>query len=323
MRGIMGIEVDAMKVSKFGIKYDREWAIYEKDKLGCITQSPEVKLTQLRQRIDKDPATKQKSLVITIIESHRSLAPEGLPHELRIPIHKEPKGEIVDTGKVQGIAEGKQFDEWFSKFLGKDVVFLRSAPGFKKGLPMNILKWGSEEDQTKGFVSKAAIHVVNEASTRDLSKRVLAQYSDPAERERIKITSIAFRPNIIIDSEFAYEEDRMQEARVGNTFLRIVGYCSRCKAVASNYDTNDRNPELEPNPTLAKYRKHELGTLFGTYHQVEVIGSSEQYRRLLPEYALPKDRKFDKIYGIIRRGDDLKVRLSEQRIEFDPSFQAK
>ena len=70
MRGIMGIEVPALKVSKYGIKYDREWAIYEKDKLGCITQSPEVKLTQLRQRIEKDNATKQKYLVISIIESH-------------------------------------------------------------------------------------------------------------------------------------------------------------------------------------------------------------------------------------------------------------
>lgn len=48
MRGIMGIEVDSMKVSKFGIKYDREWAIYDGEKLGCVTQSPEVKLTQLR-----------------------------------------------------------------------------------------------------------------------------------------------------------------------------------------------------------------------------------------------------------------------------------
>jgi hypothetical protein len=188
---------------------------------------------------------------------------------------------------------------------------------------MNILKWGKNEDLTKGFVSKAAIHIVNEASTRDLTKRVLAQYSDPKDRERMAITSIAFRPNIIIDSEFAYEEDRMQEARIGNTFMRLVGYCSRCKAVACNYDTNDRNPELEPNPTLAKYRKHELGTLFGTYHQVEVISSPEQYARLLPEYPPIRDRKFDEIYGIVKTGDELKVRVSEQRIEFDPTFQAK
>lgn len=70
MRGIMGIEVDSLKVSSLGIKYDREWAIYETDKLGCVTQSPEVKLTQLRQKIEKDPATKQKYLVISIIKSH-------------------------------------------------------------------------------------------------------------------------------------------------------------------------------------------------------------------------------------------------------------
>ena len=36
-RGIMGIEVDHVKVSKFGIKYDREWACFDKEKLGAIT----------------------------------------------------------------------------------------------------------------------------------------------------------------------------------------------------------------------------------------------------------------------------------------------
>jgi len=115
----------------------------------------------------------------------------------------------------------------------------------------------------------------------------------------------------------------MQEARIANTFFRLVGFCSRCKAVGNNYETNDRNPEFEPNPTLTKYRKHDLGTLFGTYHQVEVIGTQEQFQRLLPEFEVPKNRKFDSIYGIIRAGDELKVRVDEQRIEFDPLQQSK
>ena len=140
MRGIMGIEVDSMKVSQFGIKYDREWAIYDTDKLGCITQSPEVKLTQLRQRFEKDNGTKQKYLVISIIESHQASAPSGLAKEIKIPIKKNPTGEVVDTGKVRGIKEGAEFDKWFSTFLGKSVIFLRASPDFKKDLPMNILK---------------------------------------------------------------------------------------------------------------------------------------------------------------------------------------
>jgi len=50
---------------------------------------------------------------------------------------------------------------------------------------MQILKWGSDQDLTKGFVSKAAIHIINEASIRDLSKRVDAQYSNEEERNQI------------------------------------------------------------------------------------------------------------------------------------------
>ena len=45
MRGIMGIEVPEIKVTKLGIKYDREWTLADKEKKGCLTQSPEVKFT--------------------------------------------------------------------------------------------------------------------------------------------------------------------------------------------------------------------------------------------------------------------------------------
>lgn len=83
-------------------------------------------------------------------------------------------GDIVDTGKVHGIAEGEVYDRWFSKIIGKEVILLRVAPNFKKGLPMNIMKWGKDEDLTRSFVSKCVLHLVNEASVRDLTKRVLA-----------------------------------------------------------------------------------------------------------------------------------------------------
>ena len=56
----------------------------------------------------------------------------------------------------------------------------------------------------------------------------------------------------------------MQEARIGNVMMRLVGYCSRCKVVTCNYDTFDRNPNLEPTETLAEYRKNEWGTLLIT-----------------------------------------------------------
>ena len=69
MRGVMGIEVPQMKVSKFGIKYDREWSLFDTTKLSVVHQVLQVKLTELRQRIEKNKETKEKWLVISIIDS--------------------------------------------------------------------------------------------------------------------------------------------------------------------------------------------------------------------------------------------------------------
>jgi hypothetical protein len=261
-------------------------------------------------------------LVISIIESCRDQAPTGLSHEIRIPI-RHIEGELVDTGKGQGVRQGKEFDEWFTKFLGREVMVLRSVTSSKKGLPLDVLKWGTSEDTTRTFVSKAVFHTVNEASTKDLEKRVLERYPDPEEREKIQVSSMAFRPNIIIDTGVPYDEDLIQEFRIANTFARNVGFCARCKAVTVNYDTNERNPELEPNPTLNTYRKHALGTLFGTYHMVEIIPDEATFKKLLPGFPVPTDCKFSAKYGIVRVGDNIQVRVKEQRITFDPEFQAK
>ena len=69
MRGVMGIEVPQMKVSKFGIKYDREWSLFDTTKLSVVHQVLQVKLTELRQRIEKNKETKEKWLIISIIDS--------------------------------------------------------------------------------------------------------------------------------------------------------------------------------------------------------------------------------------------------------------
>jgi uncharacterized protein YcbX len=80
----MGIEVDHVKVSKYGIKYDREWAVFDKEKLGAITQAPEVKFTVMRQRIEKDPITKNKYLVFYIIPGHEDIVKTLPSKELKV-----------------------------------------------------------------------------------------------------------------------------------------------------------------------------------------------------------------------------------------------
>jgi hypothetical protein len=72
MRGVMGIEVPAVKITKLGIKYDREWAIYSKDNTGKLRiihpALDDSRMVLLRQKIEKDMTTKDKYLVISVID---------------------------------------------------------------------------------------------------------------------------------------------------------------------------------------------------------------------------------------------------------------
>jgi hypothetical protein len=48
-RGLQPIEVDHIKVSKVGIKYDREWCVYYRnEKMSAITLGPEIKFSLLK-----------------------------------------------------------------------------------------------------------------------------------------------------------------------------------------------------------------------------------------------------------------------------------
>lgn len=83
-------------MSKYGIKYDREWSVYYKnEKMSPITLGPELKFTLLRQRIEKDPKTRQKYLIFSVIDSHKEEADKLPTKELKILIKKKPEGIII------------------------------------------------------------------------------------------------------------------------------------------------------------------------------------------------------------------------------------
>jgi uncharacterized protein YcbX len=60
--------------------------------------------------------------------------------------------------------------------------------------------------------------------------------------------------------------------------LRTVGPCIRCKAIQLNYDSNERNIEMEPSMTLNTFRKNPtLGSVFGMYYQMELLKNKQIY----------------------------------------------
>ena len=90
-------------------------------------------------------------------------------------------------------------NEWFSAAAGCQVVLLHCKLDQLNPNPLKRAILKREGDSAKGFTHDAAIHMVNEASVRDIQARVEQKYPE-SERDQNQIKCDNFRPNILVDS---------------------------------------------------------------------------------------------------------------------------
>ena len=104
------------------------------------------------------------------------------------------------------------------------------------------------------------------------------------------LTMQNFRPNIVVKTSDAHEEDRWLEIQIGDIKFRNVKPCIRCVLTTINPATAVKSTDMEPLTTLMTYRKNHQGKVhFGC--------------NLIPLNE-----------GTIKQGDKLEV-LSYQAIE--------
>jgi len=82
------------------------------------------------------------------------------------------------------------------------------------------------------------------------------------EKLKEKITILRFRPNIVISSQNAHEEDNFDTFKIGEVQFKNVKPCGRCIMV--NNDPQNGNLKKEPLKTLSIYRNVNNSVLFGT-----------------------------------------------------------
>jgi uncharacterized protein YcbX len=70
-----------------------------------------------------------------------------------------------------------------------------------------------------------------------------------------------FRPNIVIAGARPYQEDDMARFAINGIDFAGATLCIRCPTTTTNQDTAERGKE--PLRTLATYRKHPDGVVFG------------------------------------------------------------
>lgn len=77
-----------------------------------------------------------------------------------------------------------------------------------------------------------------------------------------KITIERFRPNIVISSSIAHEEDSFGHFQIGNVKFKNAKPCGRC--IMINNDPKSSVVKKEPLKTLSTYRNVNNSVLFGT-----------------------------------------------------------
>lgn len=173
---------------------------------------------------------------------------------------EEPEVSIIECG---GEAEA-----WISGFLGRRarIVFSCAEMGTRNIHEMRR-DWDNNvrpTDQTV-FSYLTSYLMTSTASLRHLNDQLEAP-----------VTSVNFRPNIVINNTEPYDEDTWKEMRIGNDSLfHSVEPCLRCFITTIDPATGNKNKDLQPLKKLRSYRCREPygdSPVFGNYMSLDVAG---------------------------------------------------
>ena len=147
---------------------------------------------------------------------------------------------------VLGTRVSDAADAWFSAALNRAVTLVRIPVERARQVDLRYAMAGDRV----GFADGFPILVTTTASLTALSQTL----GEPVPMER-------FRPNLVVETEEPWIEDRWRRIRVGTLELELVKPCARC--VGINVEPVTAKTSREPLRTLAKTRTRDGKVYFG------------------------------------------------------------
>ena len=244
IKGCRGFAVDSATLAPIGLEVDgigdREWVIVD-DENEFLSQRELPRMALIETRLTGS--------------SLRMKAPGMLA--LDVPLASE--GDVVQVrvwnDTVSAVTQDPLIDTWLGNFLGRPARLMRFDPEHRR---LAAAKFTGKHEAPYKFADAFPLLVATQASLDDLNAR-LARRGHPA------VTMQRFRPNIVLDGIEAFEEDFVDELRVGGATLRVVKPCARCTVPGVDPATGMHDPLVSD--VLAEYRRstnEQLpGVMFG------------------------------------------------------------
>ena len=232
VKSAAGVSCSSARTALRGLEHDRRWMVV--DAAGMlITQRERPELSQVTPSFVGD-ALRVEAVGMPVLTL--PLYPVG-GQELTVKMWHEPmRAQLVEAAT-----------DWFSTFLGGAYRLVY--------MPETTLRPSPDHAPSPvSFVDGNPFLVVSEASVADLSGRL-----------EKPISSLNFRPNLVLSGCEAFAEDTWDGVEVGSgegvVRLERVGPCVRCVLV--NVDPASGTVHKEPLKTLARYRRVGNAVHFG------------------------------------------------------------
>ncbi|QBN19628.1 MOSC domain-containing protein [Flavobacterium nackdongense] len=232
IKSLAGIRVESAKAEEMGFENDRRWMLIDEHN-QFITQRNHPILSQFYPMV---------------IGSKISINHHDKKHEFLInETLNEPLFSKVWDDETQVVEVNKTTSKWFSEALGFDCKLVK------------INTSGDRKHECTKLNTTINVSLADGYPYMLIGTQSLDFLNEKLEE---KITMARFRPNIVISSSVAHEEDSFGEFQIGTVQFKNAKPCGRCIMV----NTNPKNAivKKEPLNTLSTYRKRDNSILFGT-----------------------------------------------------------
>lgn len=234
IKSIAGVSLKESIVGERGLKHDRRWMLIDEHK-QFITQRQHHEMAL----IDLKLAGNQ------MILSHR-IKKLG---RVKIPLEITGGNRITSTiwnDEVNVIWPKLMADEWFSEALQTKCRLVYMPNESTRQIDPNYVSKPMNTSLSDGYPFLLT-------NTKSLA--------DVCEKTGGDLDMKRFRPNLVINTESAFEEDYWNKLSIGEAIFKIVKPCARCVMTTINPETGIA--DKEPLKTLATYRKQNGSILFG------------------------------------------------------------
>jgi len=234
IKSIHGIVLQTSQVNEAGLLNDRRYMLVTTDG-ECITgrEFPALTLVKANQLEGNAWLLSHPTLTTEL-----TISPKNLSNNY--------KDVVIWEENVQGEVALEEANAWFSSILGKPVelvYFSNKSERFTSRRP----------DSPVAFADGYPFLLTTQASLDELNRTC---------PEDIKMAQ--FRPNLVIQGNKPFEEDRWKRIKIGEVEFENVKPCIRCIFTTLNPETAERLKKGEPLKTLGKFRLlDKKGITFG------------------------------------------------------------